>query len=83
LKAIRATEATTAVDRLSRLPIAATGTAALLADAWQLRDTVTIYDACYLALAARLDAPFVTADERLARSRRAKGVAVISLAEIG
>lgn len=65
-KAITAREATKAIDRLSRLPIAAAATRGLLAEAWQLRDRVTIYDACYVALARRLEAPFVTADERLA-----------------
>ena len=70
LKSISAAAGTTAIDRLGRLPIATTGTAALLADAWKMRSNVTIYDACYVALARRLDAPFVTADERLTRNRR-------------
>jgi predicted nucleic acid-binding protein len=83
LKAITAAAATATVDRLGRLPVATTGTAALLADAWRMRHNVTIYDACYLALAQRLDAPFVTADERLVRSRLGKGVQVVSLVEIG
>jgi predicted nucleic acid-binding protein len=83
LKAIATTAATTAVDRLSRLPIATTGTAALLTDAWKMRNNVTVYDACYLALAERLDAPFVTADERLVRSPRSKGVQVVLLSEVG
>jgi predicted nucleic acid-binding protein len=82
LKAISARAAATAVDRLGQLPIAATGTAVLLADAWQWRHNVTIYDACYLALAKRLDAPFVTADKRLVRSRRGTAVRVVSLQEI-
>lgn len=83
LKAISPRAATTAVDRLGRLPIATTGTAGLLSDAWKMRNNVTIYDACYLALAERLDAPFVTADERLVRSRRGKGGQVVSLSQIG
>lgn len=82
LRSIRVAAAQTAVDRLARLPIAATGTAALLSDAWKMRDNVTIYDACYLALAARLDAPLVTADDRMARSRRGRGVPVVPLSEI-
>lgn len=32
---------------------------------WQLRDTVTVYDAWYVALAEALDVPLVTADRRL------------------
>jgi predicted nucleic acid-binding protein len=83
LEAISATAGGTAVERLGRLPVAATGTAALLADAWKLRHNVTIYDACYLALAKRLDAPFVTADERLAHSRHSSAIPVVMLDEIG
>lgn len=33
---------------------------------WQLRDNLTVYDAWYVALAERLDAPLVTTDARLA-----------------
>jgi predicted nucleic acid-binding protein len=35
--------------------------------AWRLRDNPTYYDALYVALAARLDVPLLTADARLAR----------------
>ncbi len=35
--------------------------------AWRLRDNLTYYDALYVALAARLDIPLLTADARLAR----------------
>lgn len=35
---------------------------------WELRTTVTAYDACYVALAELLDAPLATVDVRLARS---------------
>ncbi|MDR2986390.1 MAG: type II toxin-antitoxin system VapC family toxin [Nocardiopsaceae bacterium] len=34
--------------------------------AWELSDSVTIYDAWYVALAERLDIELVTADKRLA-----------------
>lgn len=40
-----------------------TGTLADLA--WSWRDTLSFYDALYVALAARLEVPLVTADERL------------------
>lgn len=33
---------------------------------WDLRDNVTAYDACYVAIAEVLDVPLVTADARLA-----------------
>ena len=38
----------------------------LLRRCWELRDIATVYDAAYVALAEHLDAPLVTADERLA-----------------
>ena len=38
----------------------------LLARAWDLRDTLTVYDGVYVALAELLDAPLVTSDARLA-----------------
>jgi len=40
----------------------------LLPDMWRLRHNVTGYDAAYVALAARLDLPLVTADQRLAQA---------------
>ena len=38
----------------------------LLGRVWELRDSVGAYDALYVALAEALDAPLLTADERLA-----------------
>ena len=35
---------------------------------WSLRDSVTAYDAAYVALAEILDCPLITCDARLARS---------------
>ncbi len=40
----------------------------LLPRVWQLRHTLTAYDATYVSLAESLNAPLVTTDERLARS---------------
>jgi predicted nucleic acid-binding protein len=40
----------------------------LASRAWELRDTVTYYDASYVALAELLDAPLVTLDRRLAQA---------------
>ena len=40
----------------------------LLPRAWELRDTLTAYDAQYVALAELLDAPLVTCDGPLARA---------------
>ncbi|MBI4728759.1 MAG: type II toxin-antitoxin system VapC family toxin [Acidobacteria bacterium] len=72
-----------AVARLGRLPIAAVGTSALLDEVWDLRGHVTPYDACYVVLARRLEAPLVTADSRLARTLARLGDAVLPLEEIG
>lgn len=35
---------------------------------WDLRHTLSAYDACYVALAEALDTPLVTCDARLARA---------------
>lgn len=40
----------------------------LLPRVWELRDTVTAYDAAYIALAEALQAPLITRDGRLARA---------------
>lgn len=42
--------------------------ALLLERAWQLRDTLSTYDAVYIALAELLPAPLITCDARLAGS---------------
>ena len=39
-------------------------------DAWRLRDRVSAYDAMYVVLAAYLQLPLITADQRLARAAR-------------
>jgi predicted nucleic acid-binding protein len=41
--------------------------------AWQLRGSVTYYDASYVALAELLDVPLVTLDHRLARTALTRG----------
>ena len=41
---------------------------ALAERAWQLRDTLSFYDALYVALAEILGCPLVTADARMARA---------------
>ena len=43
-------------------------TGSLAGAAWDLRDNVTFYDALYVALAAALDVPLLTADARLTRA---------------
>ena len=44
----------------------------LLERCWELRDNATVYDAAYIALAERLDAPLVTADQRVANAPGAR-----------
>lgn len=41
---------------------------ALSEDAWTLRHNLSFYDALYVALAARLSIPLLTADQRLANA---------------
>jgi predicted nucleic acid-binding protein len=78
-RAITPVEGHQAVEDLLRLPITTTGTRDLMPRAWALRDAVTPYDACYTVLAEALDAPFVTADQRLTRALHAIGAAGIYL----
>jgi predicted nucleic acid-binding protein len=42
---------------------------ALLQRIWHLRENLTAYDAAYVALAEALDAPLLTCDGRLARTK--------------
>ena len=60
--------ATQALADMTALPIDIYPTAPLLARAWQLRDNLTPYDACYVALAEALCCPLLTADARLSRA---------------
>src|SRR5260370_852046 len=55
-KGISASAGARAVRYLAQLPIATTGTAALIMAVWKMRQYVSPYDACYLALARRLRA---------------------------
>lgn len=56
------------IDVWARLGITRYAAAPLLERVWELRDTVTTYDAMYVALAEALDCPLVTADARLSRA---------------
>lgn len=57
------------LDDLASMPLRRFPAAPLLDRIWQLRRSLTVYDAAYVALAEALDAPLVTMDERLGRSR--------------
>jgi predicted nucleic acid-binding protein len=57
-----------ALDNLAESPIRRYPVTDLLERILDLSDTLTAYDASYVALAEALDAPLITTDERLARS---------------
>ena len=57
-----------AVDDLLDLELDVYPTGPLLRRAWELRENVIAYDACYVALAEALDCPLLTADARLSRA---------------
>ncbi len=59
-------QAAAAIEDLHALPLRLYPTAPLLTRVWDLRDNLTTYDGCYVALAEMLDVPFLTADRRLA-----------------
>lgn len=54
-----------------------------VARVWELRNNVTVYDAWYVALAETLDAPLVSADDRLRRSERRRCPIVTPLEAVG
>jgi predicted nucleic acid-binding protein len=78
-KLMTARRAASAVSDLEDLPLRRSSHAQLLQRIWQLRHSVTAYDAAYVALAEALDVVLVTADARLARASGVTcGVEVIS-----
>ena len=58
-----------ALDVMAVFPIARYSHEPLLGRIWQLRETLTAYDAAYLALAEALGVTLLTRDQRLARAR--------------
>lgn len=69
-----------AVQSLSRAPLTRIPSRPFLLRAWDLRASLSIYDAIYVALAQVLGANLVTADRRLARAPRL-GVSVTLLSQ--
>lgn len=57
-----------AVAGLARMPVRRWPLTALTPRAWELRHQLSMYDACYAALAASTDAPVLTADRRWSRA---------------
>lgn len=69
-KLMAARRAALAVSDLANLPLQRSTHQPLLQRIWELRHSVTPYDAAYVALAEALDVVLVTADARLARAPR-------------
>ncbi|HEX9342612.1 MAG TPA: type II toxin-antitoxin system VapC family toxin [Actinomycetota bacterium] len=57
----------TALDTWRHLGMVRYPVFGILDRVWQLRDNLSAYDACYVALAEQLECPLLTADRRLAR----------------
>lgn len=57
-----------ALDTFRRLGMTRYPGSSLLPRIWELRDTLSAYDACYVALAELLGCDLLTADARLARA---------------
>jgi predicted nucleic acid-binding protein len=57
-----------AVAFLMEAPVVRVPHRPLLTRAWQLRDSITAYDATHIALAEQLDVPLLTCDARLGRA---------------
>jgi len=57
-----------AVDDLADLPLTRYPTLPFVRRAYDLRSTVTAYDAAYVALAEALDCELITADDRLSKT---------------
>lgn len=71
-----------ALADLARLEFDRVPTLPLMPRAFELRDNVTPYDACYVALAEALEGELVTADHRLANAAGPRcPIRVLKLAE--
>lgn len=57
-----------AIADLAALPISRAPHRALLGRCWDLRDSLSVYDAAYVALAEALGATLLTGDRRMARA---------------
>ncbi len=62
-----------ALDLLLELRVVRHPVAPLARDVWALRETLTAYDAAYLALAQAIDAAVLTTDRGLAAAARSAG----------
>jgi predicted nucleic acid-binding protein len=69
---LTAVQASAAIDDLLALPLTVYPTFPLLQRVWALRNNLTAYDACYVALTEALACPLLTADLRLANAPGAR-----------
>ncbi len=65
---IAAAEAREALGEIRDSPVTRIPHRPLVSRVWELRDTLTAYDAAYVALAEMCGVPILTCDARLARS---------------
>jgi len=65
---VEAADAERAVAAWARLGLYRVPVVGLLRRIWELRETLSAYDATYVAVAETLDVPLLTADARLARA---------------
>jgi predicted nucleic acid-binding protein len=63
-----ASEGGAALRDIGETPITRAPHRPLIARVWELRDSLTPYDAAYVALAEQLDVPLFTCDARLGRA---------------
>jgi predicted nucleic acid-binding protein len=68
LKEITAARGSEAIEDCGALSIQRTSHQTMMRRIWELKDSITAYDAAYVALAEALDAPLLTCDSKLARS---------------
>ena len=68
--AVEVNRAAQAIERLADAPIERLTTTDLAREVWGLRHNLSPYDATYVALAAALECPLLTADEGIARAPR-------------
>jgi predicted nucleic acid-binding protein len=77
---LSAKRASLALDTFAELRITRYEHTLVLKRVWALRDTLSAYDACYVALAEQLDARLVTFDAQLASAKHRASVVLLGRA---
>jgi predicted nucleic acid-binding protein len=81
-RVISRSEGERCVNTLQRLPLSVAKSQSLIPGAYEASDAMTLYDAIYAVLAARLSCELVTADAKLARVVRSRRQRVLLLSEV-